>query len=182
MILSDSEIIRRMDMVANNRIVIDPYPKPEAMQAASVDLHLSDKLVFFYKEAQRGLAAEMKNGMFQLDPGRFILGSTIERVEIPKDLAARVEGKSSLGRIGLLVHVTAGFIDPGFKGNITLELKNLSPLPIILKERMAISQMCFEELSGPVARPYGSRGLGSHYQDSEGTVASYLSDGEEDEL
>ena len=109
-----------------------------------------------------------------MEPGDFILGSTVEHIEVPPDLAARVEGKSSLGRLGLMVHVTAGFIDPGFKGNITLELKNLSHRSITLKTGMPISQICFEELSGKVLRPYGSEGLGSKYQSSKGTVPSRM--------
>ena len=107
---------------------------------------------------------------FTIKPGEFILASTEEYIYIPHWIAARVEGKSTLGRIGLMVHVTAGFIDPGFPGNITLELKNLNNRSIIIRRFMQIAQICFTEIDGDVERPYGSPGLGSHYQNSKGTV------------
>lgn len=171
MILSDSEIARRLALPEGHdgRIVITP--KPEVIQPASVDLHLSSDLHYLEEGTSTHIAPEG----YSMHPGEFLLGSTVEHVEMPTNLAARVEGKSSLGRIGLMVHVTAGFIDPGFRGNITLELKNLSSMPITLEEGMPISQLCFQRVVGVVLRPYGSEGLNSKYQDSKGTVGSRLS-------
>lgn len=175
MILADSEIRRRLAMRGSGRLIIDPMPDDDCFQAASVDLTLANELAEFYEgnsAIDPAETIEMKNlplrGGMVLDPGEFILGSTVERVEVPADLVARVEGKSSLGRMGLMVHVTAGFIDPGFRGNITLELRNLNARPIILVPGMKISQIAFEPVFGEVLRPYGSPELGSHYQDSDG--------------
>lgn len=108
---------------------------------------------------------------FVLSPGYFTLGSTSEYVSVPDHVAVRFEGKSTLGRFGLATHITAGFIDPGFSGQITVELKNNGPLPIRLTPGMAIGQLCFERLHGSVRRPYGSVGLGSHYQFQLGPTA-----------
>lgn len=170
MILSDSEIYRRMALSADHdeRIVITPAP--EIVQPASVDLHLSSDINLFDKSPN----VEIDPKGYTIFPGQFLLGSTVEHVEIPNDLTARVEGKSSLGRIGLMVHVTAGFIDPGFRGNITLELKNLSIFSISLSTGMPISQLCFQKIFGKVLRPYGSDELDSKYQNSKGTVVSSL--------
>lgn len=167
-ILSDSEIMRRMELMSEQRIVINPEPDMRAIQPASVDLRLSPQIIY------KGIPGRVKDDKYVMTPGQFVFGSTIERIEVPPDLAARVEGKSSLGRVGLMVHVTAGFIDPGFRGNITLELKNLSDEPITLEVGMPISQVCFLEVFGKVLRPYGSEELGSKYQDSEGTIPSHL--------
>ncbi len=112
---------------------------------------------------------DIRNG-YALEPGEFILGSTIEAVSIPDHLACRFEGKSSLGRIGLTTHVTAGFVDPGFRGTITLEIKNENQFPIILKPGMFIGQLCFFRLNIHVDRPYGSDELGSHYQNQAGVT------------
>jgi len=109
---------------------------------------------------------------FVLHPGEFVLGSTLETVSLPDDLAARVEGKSSLGRLGLLTHATAGFVDPGFSGHVTLELSNVATLPIILWPGMKIGQLCFFRLSSPAENPYGSAKYGSHYQGQRGPTAS----------
>ena len=106
----------------------------------------------------------MNNNNYTLMPGEFVLGSTIETVKIPNGIAARFEGKSSLGRIGLSTHITAGFIDPGFRGNITLEIHNVNAVPIMLHAGMKIGQLCFMTLDNEVERPYGSSELGSHYQ------------------
>ena len=107
-----------------------------------------------------------------LHPGEFVLGSTWETVSLPDDLAARVEGKSSLGRLGLLTHATAGFVDPGFSGHVTLELSNVATLPIMLYPGMKIGQLCFFRLSSPAESPYGSAAYGSHYQGQRGPTAS----------
>jgi len=109
---------------------------------------------------------------FVLHPGEFVLGSTFEQVTLPDDVAARLEGKSSLGRLGLLTHSTAGFIDPGFSGHVTLELSNVATLPILLWPGMKIGQMCFFRLSSPAEQPYGSSAYGSRYQGQRGPTAS----------
>src|ERR1044072_2093702 len=113
-----------------------------------------------------------EDGPFVLHPGEFVLGSTFEAVSLPDDLAGRLEGKSSLGRLGLLTHSTAGFIDPGFTGHITLELSNVANLPITLWPGMKIGQLCLFRLSTPAERPYGSRGVGSRYQGQRGPTPS----------
>ncbi|MWV51145.1 dCTP deaminase [Rathayibacter sp. VKM Ac-2803] len=109
---------------------------------------------------------------FILHPGEFVLGSTYEEVSLPDDIAARLEGKSSLGRLGLLTHSTAGFIDPGFTGHVTLELSNVATLPIMLWPGMKIGQMCFFRLSSPAEKPYGSAEYSSRYQGQRGPTAS----------
>lgn len=116
---------------------------------------------------------EVEDGeAFVLHPGEFVLGSTVERIALPDDLAARVEGKSSLGRLGLLTHATAGFVDPGFDGHVTLELSNVATLPIMLWPGMKIGQFCFLRMTSPAEHPYGSAGPGSHYQGQRGPTAS----------
>lgn len=110
--------------------------------------------------------------LFRIEPGEFILGSTVERVEIPADLCARVEGKSSLGRLGLLVHLTAGYIDPGFKGKITLEIVNLNERAIILRPGLSICQLSLIQLSSPAEAPYGHESRQSKYQDQKTVTAS----------
>jgi dCTP deaminase len=201
MILSDKAIRERMQRETDDKIVIDPIFSDSDIQPSSVDLHLSHNLLVFprwtwfdsllmrYPILQRvfrkpnlidiacgelpEMHAESCGGYgFVLWPGCCVLGSTHERIEVPSDLVARVEGKSSLGRIFLTAHVTAGFIDAGFAGNITLEMRNLNRLPILLRSYMKISQLCFESLDEEVSRPYGSYGLNSKYQDSRGTVAA----------
>lgn len=109
---------------------------------------------------------------FILHPGEFVLGSTYEFVSLPDDIAARLEGKSSLGRLGLLTHSTAGFVDPGFQGHVTLELSNVATLPIKLWPGMKIGQLCFFQLSSPSENPYGSQKYGSRYQGQRGPTAS----------
>src|SRR4051795_2608967 len=109
---------------------------------------------------------------FVLHPGEFVLGSTYETVTLPDDVADRLEGKSSLGRLGLLTHSTAGFIDPGFSGHVTLELSNVATLPILLWPGMKIGQLCFFRLSSPAEQPYGSSRYGSRYQNQRGPTAS----------
>lgn len=174
--LSDSTIRRCLE---EGRIKIDPTLEDRAFQPTSIDLHLSSVLRLYQRESciidpEKGhLTREVSvDGYYDLPAGEFVLGSTIERVELPVDLVSVVEGKSSLGRLGLAVHITAGFIDPGFQGNITLELKNVNHHPIRLHVGMAICQLCFERIDGVVDRPYGSAGLGSRYQGSQGTVGA----------
>ena len=109
---------------------------------------------------------------FVIHPGEFCLGRTLEWVELPHDIVARIEGKSSLGRLGLIVHATAGFCDPGWKGTLTLELNNLTRVPIVLAPGLKIAQLSFMTLDRPALRPYGSSGLGSHYQGQRAATAS----------
>ncbi len=172
MVLSDRSIKKAL---AQGRIVIDPLEE-EHIQPASVDLRLDRKVLVFGNHQQPFIdvresldsLSEMvvveEDKPFILHPGDFVLGSTLEHIELPADLVARLEGKSSLGRIGLVIHSTAGFVDPGWKGNLTLELSNLARLPITLYYGMKIGQISFLELSTPADRLYGSESLGSKYQ------------------
>jgi len=175
--LGDSLIRERLDWVGDGRIVIDPVPDDRCFQPASVDLHLSSIFGLYpvcddVLDPEKGSDIEVvQREKYILRPGRFILGSTEESILVPEDLCCIVNGKSSLGRLGLAVHITAGFVDPGFQGNITLELKNLGDRAIRLRAGMAVCQIGFELVHG-VQRPYGSQGLGSRYQDSVGVVGS----------
>lgn len=181
-VLADREIRAAIEA---GRIVIDPYD-PADLQPSSVDLHLDRHFRVFrnnrypYIDVRRPqpdlteLLTVADDEPFILHPGEFVLGQTLEWVELPDDLVARLEGKSSLGRLGLLIHSTAGYVDPGWRGNLTLELSNVANLPIALYYGMKIGQISFFRLSGPVERPYGSAGLGSKYQgQSEPTASAY---------
>jgi dCTP deaminase len=179
-VLSDGDI--RAEVEAG-RIVIDPYV-PEAVQPSSVDLHLDNRFRVFrnsrypyidVREEQPELTelVEIRDDEpFILHPGEFVLGSTLERVELPNDLVARLEGKSSLGRLGLLIHSTAGYVDPGWEGNLTLELSNVANLPITLYDGMKIGQISFQRLSSPVEMAYGDSRLGSRYRGQRDPTAS----------
>jgi dCTP deaminase len=172
MVLSDRSIREEM---AKGRIVIEPLGEG-CIQPASVDLHLARNILVFrnhqvpyvdvraMNEDLTEMVTMADDVPFILHPGEFVLGSTLEHVEVPDDLVARLEGKSSLGRVGLLIHSTAGYVDPGWKGNLTLELSNVSALPITLYHRMKIGQISFLRLSTPAERLYGSAELGSKYQ------------------
>ena len=172
MVLSDRTIRRLLD---EGRIGIDPYA-PELMQPSSVDVRVDRYFRVFrnsrypyidVKANQEDLTELVEvddDEAFILHPGEFVLGSTLERVTLPDDLVARLEGKSSLGRLGLLIHSTAGFIDPGWDGHVTLELSNVANLPITIYPRMKIGQLSFVQLTEPAERPYGSEGIGSKYQ------------------
>ena len=180
MILSDRTI---REEIAAGRIVIDPFD-PACVQPSSVDLHVDTEFRVFansrypyidVKQEQPDLTelVETKpDEPFILHPGEFVLGSTVERVALPDDLVARLEGKSSLGRLGLVIHSTAGFVDPGFEGNLTLELSNLANLPIKLWPGMKVGQLCVFALSSPAEYPYGSTECGSRYQGQSGPTAS----------
>ena len=168
-VLSDGTIRR---LVVEGRIVIDPWD-PELVQPASVDLRLGGSFRVFHnhrtsaidlREPPTNLTEEISAEMFVIHPGEFVLGVTEEYVELPDDIVARIEGKSSLGRLGLIVHATAGFVDPGFKGTLTLEITNLTRVPIKLYPGLLIAQLSFMALDAPAERPYGSEALGSHYQ------------------
>ena len=180
MVLSDRSIKQAL---AEGRIVIDPVDHTD-IQPASVDLHLDRKVLVFGNHQQpfidvrksmeslSHLVEIAEDDPFILHPGDFVLGSTVEHIELPEDLVARLEGKSSLGRIGLVIHSTAGFVDPGWKGNLTLELSNLARLPITLYFGMKIGQISFLTLTTPAERLYGSASLGSKYQGQTEPTAS----------
>ncbi|WP_114561395.1 dCTP deaminase [Desertihabitans aurantiacus] len=180
MLLSDRDIRAR---IAAGRIALDPWT-PQMVQPSSVDVRLDRYFRIFENhryphidpsEDQPELTRMVEpkgEEPFILHPGEFVLGSTLETVTLPDDVAARLEGKSSLGRLGLLTHSTAGFIDPGFSGHVTLELSNVATLPIKLWPGMKIGQLCFFALSSPAEQPYGSTGYGSRYQNQRGPTPS----------
>jgi dCTP deaminase len=179
-VLSDVTIARLLD---EGRIEIDPYDQ-SLLQPSSVDVRVDRYFRVFrnnrygyinVKLEQEELTEPVEiegDEPFILHPGEFVLGSTLERVKLPDDLVARLEGKSSLGRLGLLIHSTAGFIDPGWDGHVTLELSNVANLPITIYHGMKIGQISFMQLSEPAAAPYGSGALGSKYQGQRGPTAS----------
>jgi dCTP deaminase len=179
MILSDRTI---REQIEAGRIVIDPFD-PACVQPSSVDLHVDAEFRVFrnnrypfidVKQAQdlTELVEVKPDEPFILHPGEFVLGSTLERVAIPDDLVARLEGKSSLGRLGLLIHSTAGYVDPGWDGYLTLELSNVANLPITIYPGMKIGQISFFQLTTPAETPYG--GAGSKYQGQRGPTASRI--------
>ncbi|MCV2392981.1 dCTP deaminase [Actinotalea sp. M2MS4P-6] len=180
MLLSDRDIRAELD---TGRIALDPY-EPVMIQPSSIDVRLDRFFRLFdnHKYAVIDPAEDQPeltrlvepegDEPFVLHPGEFVLGSTYETVTLPDDIAARLEGKSSLGRLGLLTHSTAGFIDPGFTGHVTLELSNVATLPIKLWPGMKIGQLCFFRLSSPAEQPYGSAAYGSRYQGQRGPTAS----------
>jgi dCTP deaminase len=183
MVLSDRTIKEEM---AKGRIVIEPLD-PICIQPASVDIHLDNKLLVFktwrdpfyidVKQNISGLSEPVEiseDRPFLLNAGEFVLASTLESIILPNDIVARLEGKSSLGRIGLLIHSTAGYVDPGWQGHLTLELSNVAKLPVTLYYKMAIGQISFLRLTSPVEKPYGSVDLRSKYQgQSEPTATRF---------
>jgi dCTP deaminase len=184
-VLSDRTIRRLLE---EGRIGIDPYDEA-LLQPSSVDVRVDRYFRVFHnarypfidvKQPQEELTELVEidgERPFILHPGEFVLGQTLEWVELPVDLVARLEGKSSLGRLGLLIHSTAGYVDPGWKGNLTLELSNVANLPIALYHGMKIGQISFFKMSSPVDRPYGSKDLGSKYQgQSEPTASAFHRD------
>jgi len=184
-VLSDRDIRSALEA---GEVAIRPYD-PADLQPSSVDLHLDRSFRVFrnnrypYIDVRAPqpdlteLLSVADDEPFVLHPGEFVLGQTLEWVELPDNLVARLEGKSSLGRLGLLIHSTAGYVDPGWKGNLTLELSNVANLPIALYFGMKIGQISFFKMSSPVDRPYGSPGLGSKYQgQSEPTASAFHRD------
>jgi len=179
-LLSDRDIRAELD---SGRIQLEPY-EPAMIQPSSIDVRLDRFFRLFSNhkypfidpaENQPDLTHLVEvagDEPFILHPGEFVLGSTFERVTLPDDVAARLEGKSSLGRLGLLTHSTAGFVDPGFTGHVTLELSNVATLPIKLWPGMKIGQMCFFRLSSAAEKPYGSADYSSRYQGQRGPTAS----------
>jgi len=179
MILSDRTIREEIDA---GHILIDPFD-PSCIQPSSIDLHVDGAFRVFHnarhpyidvKEEQPDLTelVEVEKEPFILHPGEFVLGSTLERVALPDDLVARLEGKSSLGRLGLLIHSTAGYVDPGWDGYLTLELSNVANLPITIYPGMKIGQISFFRLTTPADAPYGSGEVRSKYQGQRGPTAS----------
>jgi dCTP deaminase len=180
MVLSDRTI--RAEIEAG-RLVFDPYD-PDLIQPSSVDVRVDRRFRVFHN--QRHPFIDVRQPMddltelvevpesepFILHPGEFVLGQTLERVRLPDDLVARLEGKSSLGRLGLLIHSTAGFVDSGWEGNLTLELSNVANLPITIYYGMPIGQISFMRMDSPVERPYGSDEAGSKYQGQAEPTAS----------
>jgi dCTP deaminase len=179
-LLSDRDILSEID---DKRVALEPF-EPSMVQPSSVDVRLDRFFRVFENhryphidpaEDQPELTRLVepdRDEPFILHPGEFVLGSTYEVVTLPDDVAARLEGKSSLGRLGLLTHSTAGFIDPGFSGHVTLELSNVATLPIKLWPGMKIGQLCFFRLSSPSEHPYGSEKYGSRYQGQRGPTPS----------
>jgi dCTP deaminase len=180
MILSDGDI---RGEIAAGRIEIDPFDDT-CVQPSSVDLHVDDRFRVFantrypFIDVRREMPdltelVEVDEGEpFILHPGEFVLGATAERVRLPNDLVARLEGKSSLGRLGLLIHSTAGYVDPGWDGYLTLELSNVANLPITIYPGMRIGQISFFRLSTPAETPYGAAARNSKYQGQRGPTAS----------
>ena len=182
MVLSDRTI---KEELASGHIVIDPLGE-NCIQPASVDVHLDRRLLLFrnsrrpYIDIREDMSdlTEMvtieDNKPFVLHPGEFVLASTLEYIELPSYLVARLEGKSSLGRIGLLIHSTAGYVDPGWKGHLTLELSNVANLPVTLYYSMKIGQISYLRLTTEADNPYGSPALGSKYQGQTDPTASRM--------
>jgi dCTP deaminase len=181
MVLSDRTIRR---LLGEGRIGIDPYDE-SLLQPSSVDVRVDRFFRVFrnsrypyidVKEPMEDLTELVEvsddEQPFILHPGEFVLGSTLERITLPDDLVARLEGKSSLGRLGLLIHSTAGFIDPGWDGHVTLELSNVANLPITLYVGMRIGQLSFVQLTEAAETPYGASVIGSKYQGQEGPTPS----------
>jgi len=179
-LLSDRDITTELD---SGRVALDPYDST-MLQPSSIDVRL-DRFFRLFDNHKYAVIDPAQNqpdltrlvevdgaDPFVLHPGEFVLGSTFEQVTLPDDVAARLEGKSSLGRLGLLTHSTAGFIDPGFSGHVTLELSNVATLPIKLWPGMKIGQLCFFRLTSPAMQPYGSGASGSRYQGQRGPTAS----------
>ncbi|KMY22935.1 dCTP deaminase [Actinobaculum suis] len=180
MLLSDVDIY---EYVKAGEITLDPWD-PKMVQPSSIDIHL-DRFIRLFdnhrypvidpaepQEELTRLVEVPADGDFVLHPGEFVLGSTYEQVTLGPGVASRLEGKSSLGRLGLLTHSTAGFIDPGFSGHVTLELSNTATMPIRLYPGMKVGQLCFFQLSSPARRPYGAGAEGSRYQGQRGPTAS----------
>ena len=180
MVLSDRTIRR---LLGDGRIEIEPFDE-SLVQPSSVDVRVDRFFRVFHNNRypfidvrveQEDLTEPVEvddRTPFVLHPGEFVLGSTLERIRLPDDLVARLEGKSSLGRLGLLIHSTAGFIDPGWDGHVTLELSNVANLPITIYYGMKIGQISFVQMTEPAESPYGSDVLGSKYQGQRGPTPS----------
>jgi len=186
MILSDTDIRARL---AQGDLKVGPLEDEQLqIQPASIDVRLAHEFIVYrsnqvacldprdprtISEASQKVHLQ-EGGAFILHPGEFALGSTIEEVAIPHDLVATVDGRSSIGRLAVVIHATAGFIDPGFRGQITLELSNIGPIPVKLYPNMRVAQLVFHELKSPSTLPYGEEGRGSSYQDQRGPQTSKI--------
>lgn len=182
MVLSDRDI---REKIKKKELVIRPFDN-SCVQPSSVDLHLGGEFLVFDSHSQslidtkigvNGLMKKIvvKNGEpIIIHPREFVLGTTVEWLKIPSDLVGRLEGKSSLGRIGLIIHSTAGYFDPGFEGQATLEISNLANLPIALYKDMRICQISFLQMTSPAQYPYGHKKLKSHYFGQKGTVSANI--------
>ncbi len=180
MVLSDKTIREEIEA---GRIVVDPYDE-EMIQPSSIDVRVDSSYRVFnntrypyidVKQPMEELTELVRTEIdepFILHPGEFVLGQTLEKVTLPNDLVARLEGKSSLGRLGLLIHSTAGFVDAGFSGNLTLELSNVANLPITIYHGMPVGQLSFMQMDRPVESPYGSSARASKYQEQAEPTAS----------
>ena len=180
MVLSDRTI---REEIASGRLIVDPLDL-DCIQPASIDLHL-DRVLRVFRLSHRAhvdvrepvedlteVVPIEDDTPFFLQPGEFVLASTSETITLPNDIVGRLDGRGSLGRLGLLVHATAGFVDPGWTGKLTLELSNAAKMPIAIYCGMKVAQISFLRLSTPVERPYGSPGLGSKYQGQQEPTAS----------
>nr|WP_256485747.1 dCTP deaminase [Corynebacterium intestinale] len=182
-LLSDRDIRAAIDSEGPDALGIEPYDAA-MVQPSSIDVRLDKFFRVFNnsrythidpKQEMPDLTSEVEvaeGDAFVLHPGEFVLGATLEKFTLPANLAGRLEGKSSLGRLGLLTHSTAGFIDPGFSGHITLELSNTANLPITLWPGMKVGQLAIFQMSSPAQAPYGSGALGSKYQGQRGPTPS----------
>ena len=180
MVLADRDI---REKVKKKELIIRPFDDG-CVQPSSVDLHLGGEFLVFDSHAhslidiRKGVHGLMKkiivkaNEPLIIHPREFVLGTITEWVKLPDDIVARLEGKSSLGRIGLVIHSTAGYVDPGFAGQLTLEISNLANLPIAMYKGMKICQISFMQMTSPVQYPYGHPKLGSHYQNQKGVVGA----------
>ena len=180
MVLSDRTI---REEIASGRLIVDPLDL-DCIQPASIDLHLdrvfrvfrlSDRAHVDVREPVEAMTEVVEiedDAPLFLQPGEFVLASTLETITLPNDIVGRLDGRGSLGRLGLLVHATAGFVDPGWTGKLTLELSNAAKMPIAIYYGMKIAQISFLRMSTPVERPYGSPGLGSKYQGQQEPTAS----------
>lgn len=182
MVLSDKSI---REQIEKGRLAISPFD-PELVQPSSVDVRL-DRVFCAFKRGIVGILDTKKaveelmetievpsGGTFALPPREFVLGTTLESFSLPDNIVGRLEGRSSLGRLGIVIHSTAGYVDPGFSGQLTLEISNLSPVPVILYPGMRIAQISFLQMTTAAEKPYTASGLGSKYQDQRGPTPSRL--------
>jgi len=178
MILSDKDILKRIEI---GDLKIEPFDL-SCVQPSTIDLHLSPEVRVFNNwevgvvdvKIQNDIShiVKIKPNGFIIHPGEFLLGATREKIGLPDDIAGNLEGRSSLGRLGLIIHATAGYVDPGFSGWLTFEISNISRLPIKIYSEMRVAQICFLQMSSKVLKPYGSDGLKSKYQGQKGPTSS----------
>ncbi|MDD5959199.1 dCTP deaminase [Methanobrevibacter wolinii] len=184
-ILSDQDL---KEYIKNKKIIIDPLKDEEQIQPSSVDMRLGDEFKVFKvirkpyidPKDDEDLASYMEsiivenNNAFIIHPGEFALATTYEYVKVPNDLVARVEGRSSMGRLGVTMHVTAGYIDPGFEGKITLEISNIGAMPVALYPGQRVCQLVFETMTNPAEKPYGHPDRNSKYMGQKSPETSRI--------